>query len=50
MQAFYIIEYILNAAFVILVVVVIPTMIKGALAGSDKRDRKWKNSTWASFR
>ena len=45
MQAFYIMEYILNAAFVILVVVIVPTMIKAALAGSDKKDRKRKNST-----
>jgi hypothetical protein len=43
MQAFYIMEYLLNTAFVILVVVALPSVVKAALPGV--KDRRRKNST-----
>jgi hypothetical protein len=41
MQAFYIMEYILNAFFVVIVAVAVPSVVKSVFAG---RDRKRKNS------
>ena len=41
MQAFYIMEYILNAFTVVSVVVVVPSVVKAVVPG---KDRKRKNS------